>query len=103
MQEAQIGERIVSLPEHHDGDREWLSAQLYAIESRKHPSGPHINEVQRYAMMRNYESIYQSAIACNSEDVGPSLARREANTFLRERIDNYRNMMNGVSFSPELA
>jgi hypothetical protein len=102
VQEAEIAGRVITLPECHEGDVEWLAAVLYAMKTRNFDAGINILEVQRYSIMRRYESIYREELEANGEDRGPSIARRAANNFLRQKISNYKNMMHCITFAPDL-
>ena len=102
MQETEIDNRKYSIPDCHDGDREWLVSMLYAVKTRKFEPGPHITEVQRFAMIREYEDIFNKKLSENKAHTGPQAARRASNCKLRERVECYKMLRDGVTFGPDI-
>ena len=80
------------LPDHHDGDREWLISMLYSIKTRAYEPGPPLIDAQRKARINAYSAdfnaiINQFTVDGETHHSAQSIARRAANTNLRQRID----------------
>lgn len=97
MQEAEVGGKLLALPECHDGDKEWIAAMLYNVTTRRHEGCQIVIEPQRTAMMEGYERTYLNSLELNEGHDGPSIARRLANIDLRERVGNYLSLRKGLT------
>ena len=101
MPKAELNYRSYDFPEHHEGDREWLAAMLYGVESRRHPAGPQIGQAQRDNAIARYTNTYCRMIELNTDAMGrehfnaPNMARRAANNELRLTIEGIQRQQRG--------
>lgn len=90
MQETEIAGKVVSLPSCHEGDKAWVASMLYNITTRQHAGYCEVPPVQRYNMICDYSRIYSNELDKTGCE---STARRAANIFLREKVEDYKRMI----------
>lgn len=109
MQKVNFDGVNYDLPIHHEGDREWLISMLYSIKTRSFEPGPPLIDAQRKARIDAYSADFNAIMNQFTTDgethhSAISIARRAANTNLRQRIDAIRGMRsNAVSGIDSLA
>ena len=74
----------------HDHDRKWVEEQLNMLPNP-----------MRAKILAKYEQVYQNIVLANAGKIeAEGLARREANTRLRECVDKYGRAYHGAVISP---
>ena len=77
----------------HEHDKKWVNEQLLLLP-----------DPMRAKILAKYESAYASVIAQNEGNIAAEgLARREANTRLRECVGKFGSAYNGQTISPPTA
>ena len=74
----------------HDHDKKWVDEQLALLPSP-----------MRAKILDKYEMVYKEIVLANAGKIeAEGLARREANTRLRECVDKYGSAYHGAVISP---
>lgn len=77
----------------HDHDKKWVDEQLLLLP-----------DPMRAKILQKYEAAYASVIAQNEGKIAAEgLARREANTRLRECVLRFKEAYNGSTIAPPKA
>lgn len=74
----------------HDHDRKWVDEQLLLLPNP-----------MRAKILEKYELVYKEIVLANAGKIdAEGLARREANTRLRECVEKYGSAYHGAVISP---
>lgn len=77
----------------HDHDKKWVDEQLLLLP-----------DPMRDKILAKYESVYASVVAQNEGKIeSEGLARREANTRLRECVAKFGSAYHGLTIAPPIA
>lgn len=99
MQKIEHGNQVYWIPECQEGDVNWLLSMLYNVTTRHHAGIGEVGIAWRKHVSERYENIYLNTLDKTETHDRESIARRAANTFLRESYEKYKKMLSGKTIN----